>query len=349
MNKPLVLPSRFRSAAFTLIEVLVAAALTLLVVGVLLTGVNEGSRVWLSSLDGRDQGARTRAMMQTMVEDIRRASLDANFQQRRLDYTTNTANPATNSWPQFFLNTNAPHPMDLNPGALFMFSPLRGGDAQGLNGVTGYFVRWPASGGQGAPAMGRFFTSALTTTNTSLASLPTFVNHPASTTLPSAWTLTQANIDAVAPVFSANATSQGVFLANGRGALVDSVIAMWVRALDPIGNPIVRDANGNATGYAFDSRRGYRYTRAGTNITVSPPALPPAVEICVLTVTGASAQRSPDIFFNGGTLNPAFTNYAATNPTNFDQEITTYIAGLPEAVQRDVRQYRTIVRIPNAR
>ena len=129
MNKPLVLPSRFRSAAFTLIEVLVAAALTLLVVGVLLTGVNEGSRVWLSSLDGRDQGSRTRAMMQTMVEDIRRASLDANFQQRRLDYTTNTANPATNSWPQFFLNTNAPHPMNLNPGALFMFSPQRGGDA----------------------------------------------------------------------------------------------------------------------------------------------------------------------------------------------------------------------------
>jgi len=343
MNKPLVLPSRFRSAAFTLIEVLVAAALTLLVVGVLLTGVNEGSRVWLSSLDGRDQGSRTRAMMQTMVEDIRRASLDANFQQRRLDYTTNTANPAMNSWPQFFLNTNAP-PMNLNPGAIFMFSPQRGGDAQGLNGVTGYFVRWPATG-LGAPAIGRFFTSAFPST----AGLPSFVNHPASTILPSAWTLTQANIDAVAPVFSTNANSQGVFLANGRGALVDSVIAMWVRALDPIGNPIVTAANGTATGYAFDSRRGYRYTRAGTNITVSPPALPPAVEICVLTVTGASAQRSPDIFFNGGALNAAFTNYAAANPTNFDQEITDYIAGLPEAVQRDVRQYRTIVRIPNAR
>lgn len=344
MSKSSLLPSRFRSEAFTLIEVLVAAALTLFIVGVLLTGVNEGSRVWLSSLDGRDQGSRTRAMMQTMVEDIRRASLDANFQQRRLDYTTNAANPATNSWPQFFLNLASPHALDLNPGAIFMFSPLRGGNAQGLNSVIGYFVQWPTIG-PGVPAMGRFFTSAFP----SNSSVPSYANHPSSTTLPSTWQLTRANIDAVAPVFSATATSQGVFLANGRGSLVDSVIAMWVRALDPEGNPIVLDANGNTTGYAFDSRRGYSYTRGVTTITVSPPALPPAVEICVLTVTGASAQRSPDIFFNGGALISAFTNYAATSPANFDQEITTYIGQLPDAVQRDVRQYRTIVRIPNAR
>jgi hypothetical protein len=153
----------------------------------------------------------------------------------------------------------------------------------------------------------------------------------------------------VAPVFSTNANSLGVFAANGRGALVDGVIAMWVRALDPEGNPLTLNANGTVTGYAFDSRLGYRYTNASATITVPPPALPPAVEICVLAVTGASAQRSSDIYFNGGVLNPVFTNYGATSPVNFDQEITNYIGQLPEAVRRDVRQYRTIVRLPNAR
>jgi hypothetical protein len=349
MNKtPRLLPSGLQAAGFTLIELLVAAALTILVLAILLTSVNEGSRIWLSSLDGRDQGVRTRAMMQTMVEDIRRASLDANFQQRRLEWTTNTNTvprlPVTDSWPQFFLNLSSPVAADQNPGAIFMFSPLSGGRAQGLNGVSGYFVKWPTNG-PGVPAMGRFFTSAYPRDT----NVPSFTKHPASTIAPSAWQLSKEDIDAVAPVYSTNSNSLGVFAANGRGALVDGVIALWVRALDPVGNPLTLDANGTATGYGFDSRLGYRYTNASATITVPPPALPPAVEICVLAVAGASAQRASDIFFDGGVLNPVFTNYGANSPVNFDQEITNYIGQLPEAVRRDVRQYRTIVRLPNAR
>jgi|GEM_PF-591564 len=59
--------------------------------------------------------------------------------------------------------------------------------------------------------------------------------------------------------------SAAVDNANGqRGWVADGVLGLWVRSLDPNGNPIIADAGGTIMNTLFDSRRSYRYNLNGT-------------------------------------------------------------------------------------
>ena len=147
--------------------------------------------------------------------------------------------------------------------------------------------------------------------------------------LPEAW-LSKSIVDAVSPGSAIDS----------RGVLLDHAVALWIRALDPEGNPILADASGNATGYAFDSRRGYSYTNAdGVLVRMPPPALPSAVELSILSLDSKAAGR----------LTAPLNTYNAVNPTNFNQEIVAYRAGLDPNVDRSLREFRAVVRLLNAK
>jgi type II secretory pathway pseudopilin PulG len=76
------------------------------------------------------------------------------------------------------------------------------------------------------------------------------------------------------------------------GWVADGVIAMWVRSLDAMGNVISRDGSGTESGYRFDSREGYQSgDDASGRRYVGFHALPAFVEIGLLCVSPRDADR----------------------------------------------------------
>jgi competence protein ComGC len=329
--------------AFTLLELLIATAVTVLLIMLLGFVVNDSNRIWLHGLAQREAHSGARMIRQFVIHDIQHATLPADFQQRRadwveawtkhlLDASGNSAPPEdTSSSPQFLLNQPNAHGTGgldefMNPGMVFLGGPSRSGGQSGLSAQFGYFVKWSTpAGNEGTVAtLNRFFTIGFPRDPGS----PSYNNY-LMYNLPSAW-LSPSIIAEVSPGEGSGA----------RGVLLDHAVALWIRALDPEGKPILADASGVVTGYAFDSRRGYSYTNAeGVLVRIPPPALPPMVELCVLTMDSQAAGR----------LTSPLNNYNAVNPSNFDQEIAAYRARLDPDVRRHLREFKAVIRLLNAK
>lgn len=140
--------------------------------------------------------------------------------------------------------------------------------------------------------------------------------------------------------------------ANGqRGWVADGVLAMWIRSLDPQGNPITVDAAGGSSSYAFDSRRAYAYTTNGTTVypagkhlagtSLNPRGYDPAAAVPAFLEVGLVCVAPRDVK-NIKEL-PATT---ATNPTNFHTEIQNFADAVRaqnpqvKSVESFTRKYR---------
>jgi len=143
-----------------------------------------------------------------------------------------------------------------------------------------------------------------------------------------------------------------------RGWLSDQVLALYIRALDPLHEPITRAAGELTlrTGYfqsrvtvtpetageeaqrAYDSLKGYRYRNppaTGAWVNRYGPALPPAIEIAVVVATPRSLMHLKEI--------PA---RVAGSPDAMWSDIAEYLGNLPAPVRKEARVYSTVVPLP---
>jgi hypothetical protein len=115
----------------------------------------------------------------------------------------------------------------------------------------------------------------------------------------------------------ATATADNVAGLKGWGA--DGVLAMWVRCLDPRGNPILKKLDGTALNYNYDSRTSYQYPGVtSTNIIyaspVGKPALPAFIEVTLVCV---APREIP--------LIKALPTPMASNPAQYAAEIAQFV------------------------
>lgn len=140
--------------------------------------------------------------------------------------------------------------------------------------------------------------------------------------------------------------------ANGqRGWVADGVLAMWVRSLDPQGNPILQDSAGSALNYTYNSRRSYTYTNSGvTNYpsgksiaanAANPrgydpaPVVPAFLEVGLVCVAPRDVRQIKTL--------PVPT---AVSPTNFHTDIQNFTQAVRaqnpqvKSVESFTRKYR---------
>jgi prepilin-type N-terminal cleavage/methylation domain-containing protein len=154
----------------------------------------------------------------------------------------------------------------------------------------------------------------------------------------------------------ANANAPGDSTNGYQGWISDNILAFYARVLDPQMNPITNyartlsapaagtsstyavfgsSANGTSTLGAFDSAKGYQYTRVPDNVMVNRfgPALPAAIELVVVTAPPSSIQKLTSI--------PA--PVLSGNATTMWTDINSFLANLPEGIRKASRTFSTIV------
>lgn len=284
---------------FTLLELLVAAAVFALILVFVVTVVSQmgGLSQWgIAKMRSQFGG---RVALDHLAEELRRAARPAPGQ-------------ATNR-PRLIIATSESLGTSIcKPQALVWFvTEQTAQNAFNLAAVS-YFVRWNQFHGTFDPILCRITDE---------------VDAPQSGTVPlkyldrDAW-LTTTFYDDLGP---------GTEAENFRGLFAERVLALWVRALDRFEQPIVRNASGAATGYAFDSEAGYRDS-AGK--VFPAPAYPPILEMALVVIDGPGLRR----------LASEPSEPAAASPDQFQQEIENFTASLPEEVRKAVRVYQR--RIP---
>jgi hypothetical protein len=167
---------------------------------------------------------------------------------------------------------------------------------------------------------------------------------------PNAW-LSDAILNSAAPGVKDTANPASSY----KGWFADNVIGIWARPLDPQGNVITKTAlNSPLLNYAYDSRKGYRYTATSGTKTATViksgfnsagtiyqilATLPASVEIAIVILDSSSAALL--------TKKPS---YPATAPTadSFWKDISTFVDSLPEPVRRGARVYSSRITLENA-
>jgi len=309
--------------AFTLLEVLVALAVFSLLVVALFTVMSQVSGTWQQAQARIEPRQSGRAILDYISRELQMARLPAD---RSMFYSSPTAPPqAAQLGLQFVINpATVSAAKFLNPQAAFWQVPATGNSNGGMAEV-GYFVRWDTNAAGNPRSMLCRFLAPPGDSN--------YFIHSA----PANW-ITDSIIDAVAPGVANPSNSAQSY----RGWFADNVAGLWVKALDPLGNPITTNALGTA--YAagtYDSRKGYRYLGTnGTNVIQSGYAasatnyqilatLPSAIEVSLVILDARAASR----------LTAVPTNYlTATNASAFVQ-------GLPAKVRSGARIYSTRIKL----
>lgn len=305
--------------AFTLIEVLVATAILALVVVLLASMANQVGRMWLDVNANNERRASARVLLNFMARDLQAASqplplpaskkVPANLQLLG-SLSANSSN--STSIPAEFLR----------PHALFWQAPIAQNTSKGDIAVTGYFIRWDTSiPGQARPMLCRLFSDAADEDN---------------------FLVYQRSGDQAVDWISILPTVASVTAPEYKGWLSDNVIALWVRFLDEAGLPITQNAAGDTLngGYGFDSRQGYR-TAAG--IVRAAPALPPCVEIALVTVDARTASKISQ---------PILPQ--ATSPSDFHKDENTpgsvrhFVDQLPPEIKKGARIFSTRIFLPSS-
>jgi hypothetical protein len=164
-----------------------------------------------------------------------------------------------------------------NHDAIFWQVPLATDQTLGDIAEVGYFVQWDTTNPANPHSqLCRFFVNPGTGTTPN----PYFLIY----SNPLAW-LSASTLKSVAPADQAN-SYQGLFAEN--------VLGLWTRCLDSYGNPIIYNGSGVAfKGATFDSRQGYSYRSPPTGplVSVVACALPPVVEVSVVTIDSRAAAR----------------------------------------------------------
>jgi prepilin-type N-terminal cleavage/methylation domain-containing protein len=314
--------------AFTILELLVAMALLGIVVTLLASILSSTQKgvAQLGSASSQRQDAR--AVLDQISRDLR-STLEPVSRGFEL------ANPGVRQ-PEFLLN-----PPGFTANGSSIFWSVRNESSLGGNMLVGYLLRWETSPGVALPRLCR-------------VSFDPNDAESIKQTLQGSATANSTWINAG----SINLNAPGVQDQGYQGWISDNVLAFYARVLDPQMNPISNEArglsgpavntssqwatfatsaNGSATGGAFDSLRGYQYTRQGDNLMVNRfgPALPAAVELAVVTAPPSAIKLLPS----------APAPVLSGNASAMWTDVASFISSLPEPVRRAARTHSTIVPI----
>ena len=348
---------RHPARAFTLVEILVSVGILTVLSVMLMTIANQVGIAWR---DGESQNLRRsngRAILDFLASEMQQATTGIT-QPEILDFSAST--PAFTSLSTHFAaslpavtgSAAADFNLDeaeadgtnayLNPHAVFWQSPIARDASRGMIASVGYYVRWIGT----QPQLCRFYVDP---TNTANFTVFNSTKNDATGEIRYANWVSSTVLDAVSPAAAPDY----------EGWFADNVIALFVRPLDAWGTPITRDADKNLTnfGYGFDSRRGYyscgpdKTWDNGTDddVAVSAPALPPAVEITIVTLDSRALARigTADV-----TTIQITAKAKAQDPTKLwdaDDGVQGFIAGLPTGLRQSARYFTTTVYLANAK
>ncbi len=299
--------------------------LSLLVV-LLASMMDRISQAWMTG-EGRSRANQSgRAIADVMRTELQGALLPIEVPIDDDDDDEDEAEVAKIENLQFVVNPTLPAEYQ-NRDSIFWQAPVATDRAFGDVAEIGYFVAWDGL----QPQLRRFYAS-LTQTSPSgeVTADPNFQIYKN----PTNW-ITSDILAAASPADEPN---------DYRGLFAENVLGFWIRCLDPEGNPITQDADGNAFANGFDSRRGYRYQDgSGQMVTKVGSALPAVIEISLALIDPRFAQR----------IEPALkakiisgTGQAETASEFVEAAIAD--AGL-EAIRPGLRAYTTTVFLRNSR
>jgi prepilin-type N-terminal cleavage/methylation domain-containing protein len=315
--------------AFTILELLVAMALLGIVVTLLASILSSTQKGVAQIGSASSQRQDARAVLDQISRDLR-STLEPVSRGFEL------ANPGVRQ-PEFLLN-----PPGFTANGTSIFWSIRNESSLGGNMLVGYLLRWETSPGVALP---RFCRVSFDPNDT----------ESIKQTLQGSATANSTWINAG----SINLNAPGVQDQGYQGWISDNILAFYARALDPQMNPITNyarglsgppsntssqnatfdaSATGLATGGAFDSLRGYQYTRPdNVNVVVNRfgPALPAAVELAVVTAPPSAIKL----------LQSAPAPVLSGNASAMWTDVASFISSLPEPVRRAARTHSTIVPI----
>ncbi|HSI86947.1 MAG: type II secretion system protein J [Candidatus Methylacidiphilales bacterium] len=280
--------------AFTLIELMVAGALLMVLLGILFSVINNTTSVISRATEQIDVTRVARESLDLIGRDISKAALPWN-------------RTSTNSL-QFLLNpSGAPASMS-NPDSLFWQAPVARNDGRGNMAIIGYFVLrdlQTATPTKTRLQLRRAFIEAQSSSGAANSEYIIYSN-------PTAW--------ASSTVFGnfAPATTDADNLAAQKGWVADGVLGMWVRLLDRTGTPL--------TASTFDSRQAastFLDSKNTTNKVTYPTnysVLPSFVEVSLVCVAPRQVVRIKSL--------PAAPT---TSATNFEAPIATYMQQIKAA------------------
>ena len=298
---------------FTLVELLVSMATLIGLMAMLVSLSSQTGRLWSEGDSRNQQRSNGRALLQFIARELRMSAIPASSSQ--LISAGATVPPAN-----LQMIANLPDDSDcdtvipaglLNPHGIFWQVPTGREGGRGDIACVGYFIRWNTpQPGVAQPELCRYYVDSSDAAN--------YLIYNNDSGKPVNWL---SNISTIAP------GSPG----NYKGWFADNVIALWVRVLDASGNPITTTADGQKFngGYGFDSRLGF----TDSNGVVHPaPALPPVVEIALVTIETSAAQQIA-----------APIAASSAGPETFYQDIQSFLSGLPEGIRRGAQCYSTKV------
>ena len=316
------------SSAFTILELLVAMALLGIVVTLLASILSSTQKGVAQIGSASSQRQDARAVLDQISRDLR-TTLEPVSRGFEL------ANPGLRQ-PEFLLN-----PPAFTGNGSSIFWSVRNESSLGGNMLVGYLLRWETASGVAIPRLCRVSFD------------PNDTESIKQTLQGSSLNATWVNDGLI------NQNAPGVQGEGYQGWISDNILAFYARALDPQMNPITNyarglsgpavntssqfvrfdsSATGSATGGAFDSLRGYQYTRQdNVNVVVNRfgPALPAAVELAVVTAPPSAIkllQSAPAPLLSG-------------NASAMWTDVASFISSLPEPVRRAARTHSTIVPI----
>jgi len=317
--------------AFTLVELLVAMAITLLVIVVMVSIMNGTSTLWKQGIVHDDRRSAALAVFERMAQDLRASAQPTDFSGPTLQMvisSTSASGPlsslsGTYQLPQaIFWQAASGRMVALSSGAAI--SGTNGGN--GDLAVIGYFVQWTAnSNGTTTPKLCRLFIDP---------SSPAYGVYPVSgaasavysgTTTSGASTWTSTITDALlSGSYGAPATQATGY----QGELAENVLGLWVQALDQQGQPITQypvysGSNPITSGSAtfpsgqFDSTKGYISSVLYQSGTYAPTT---------------ATTYSTSVFLSGSS-SPGTVIVGGTTPTYWEPPVAANKGSLPAAIE----------------
>lgn len=253
---------RIRMArAFTLVEVLVASAVFVLLLGVLVGAISSVTALSSQASSRLDSVRVGREIFDLMQKDLAQIATlpTARRDEGPLQFVVNPPNDVVAA-------------AFKNPTAFFWQASVARDRSRGNLGIVGYFVQRP---GGARSQLRRVIVEPAETTNYGLYGGPG----------PASW---------LSPVVLTRfaAADSGPSASADRGWVADGVLGLWVRCLDIHGNVITEDGTGAATNWAFDSLSGYRSGSGPTRVVRrGVAALPAFVDVGIVCVAARDADR----------------------------------------------------------
>lgn len=313
-----------KQTAFSLVELLVAVALLAIVVSIL-ASIFSSTQKGVSLLGSASSQRRDASTVLDQISRDLRSALEP------VSRSFEEVSPSLRT-PQLLLN---PSGFSSNQTSLFWSASSE--SSMGGTTLVGYTLRWESTPEGPRPRFCRVSFDP-NDSESIKQNLRMALNTP--------W-VDQALVNANAPGDSTNGY---------QGWISDNILAFYARVLDPQMNPITNyartlsapaagttsvnavfgsSANGTSTLGAFDSAKGYQYTRVTDNVMVNRfgPALPTAIELVVITAPPSSIQK----------LTSIPTPVLSGNATAMWTDINSFLANLPEGIRKASRTFSTIV------